>query len=317
MLQYHYQVSDASRVEIAPITEADIPPVAQFLHTAMGSKVPVADWILAMTPSWSPVQPNHGYLLRYRGQVVGAYLALYSERIIDGRRHRFCNLGTWCVAEPHRAIGLRLLRALLRQEGFTFTDLSPNPKIVALNGRLGFAELDTRRAVTLNTPWPLRSKGVQVIDTGTEIGRLISGRDRSIYLDHKAAAAVHHAVIVKGDRSCYVMFRKDYGRIQSRPTFASVLYVGNRDMYRDCARHFYRYLLLRFRLPATLAELRTVKHRPPRSVLMAGPPKMYRSEDLEAEQIDDLYSELTCFGLQSRIHDYDSPVPVPRQARGS
>ena len=64
--------------------------------------------------------------------------------------------------------------------------------------------------------------------------------------------------------------------------------------FEHCAPHFYRYLLLRRGIPATLAELRVVGHRPARSVTVPGRPKMYLSEDLEPAQIDYLYSELTC-----------------------
>ena len=90
------------------------------------------------------------------------------------------------------------------------------------------------------------------------------------------------------------MFRRE--RRKRLPLFASILYVGNPDLFRDCAPHFYRYLLLRRGIPATLAEVRVVGHRPARSVMVAGWPKMYLSEDLEPAQIDYLYSELTCLG---------------------
>ena len=43
----------------------------------------------------------------------GAYLALYSERDIDGRTERFCNLAAWCVMDEYRSFGLMLLKALL------------------------------------------------------------------------------------------------------------------------------------------------------------------------------------------------------------
>jgi hypothetical protein len=102
-------------------------------------------------------------------------------------------------------------------------------------------------------------------------------------------------VLAKGDRSCYVMFRRDLGRFKRVPYFASILYVGDPDLFRDFAPHFYRYLLLRRGTPLTLAEIRLVRHRPARSVMVAGPSKMYLSEDLQPEQIDYLYSELTCF----------------------
>jgi hypothetical protein len=92
-----------------------------------------------------------------------------------------------------------------------------------------------------------------------------------------------------------VMFRRDCARIRRLPLFATILYVGNPDLFRDCAPHFYRYLLLRRGIAVTLAEVRVVGHRPARSLMVACPPRMYLSEDLEPAQIDYIYSELTCF----------------------
>jgi hypothetical protein len=285
---------DVRSVEVKPITDADMQAVAEFLHRDMGSAVSAADWYRAMTPTWEFEQPNHGYLARENGQVVGACLALYSERVIDGQSRRICNLGVWCVAEGHRATGLRLLRALLRQRGYTFTDLTPNPTVVALNGRLGFTLLDTARAMVPNVPWPVWSRAVRVVDAPNEIDGLLSERDQAIYRDH-AATAAHHVVLAKGDRSCYVMFRRDLGRFKRFPYFASILYVSDPDLFRDCASHFYRYLLVRRGIPLTLAEMRVIGHRPPRSLMMEGTAKMYLSDDLQPQQIDNLYSELTCF----------------------
>jgi hypothetical protein len=285
---------DVRSVEVEPITDADMQAVAKFLHRDMGSAVSTADWHRAMTPTWDFEQPNHGYLLRDNGRVVGACLALYSERMIDGRPRRICNLGTWCVATEYRATGLRLLRSMLRQPGYTFTDLTPNPTVVALNTRLGFASLDTARALVPNLPWPIRSRGVRVVDTPNEIEGLLSERDLKIYRDH-AATAAHHVVLARGDQACYVIYRRDLGRFRRLAYFASILYVSDPDLFRDCAPLFYRYLLLRRRIPMSLAETRVVRHRPARSVMLQGASKMYLSEDLQPEQIDYLYSELTCF----------------------
>ena len=57
-----------------------------------------------MEPRWSDGWPNHGFL-QQRGRVVGAYLAFYSQRMIDGRPERFCNLGAWCVCAEYRTRG--------------------------------------------------------------------------------------------------------------------------------------------------------------------------------------------------------------------
>ena len=183
-LRYRSAMPDVRAVEVKPITDADIRSVAEFLHRETPFGVSAADWCRVMTPPWDVEQPNHGYLLRENGRVVGAYLALYSERVIDGRPRRICNLGAWCVADEHRATGLRMLRSLLRQREYTFTDLSPNPNVVALNTRLGFAPLDTTTVLVPNMPWPVRSRGVRVVDTPNAIDGLLSGRDQKIYRDH-------------------------------------------------------------------------------------------------------------------------------------
>jgi hypothetical protein len=279
-------------VEVVPITDADVQTVAQFLERGMSSGVSAADWRRAMTPPWNVEQPNHGYFLRANGHVVGAYLAFYSERVIEGYPQRICNLGAWCVADEYRASGLRLLRSLLRQRGYTFTDLSPSGNVVALNLRFGFTPLDSTTAVVPNLPWPVRSRGMRVVDAPDEIDELLSGRDLEIYLDHAATAAAHHVVLVDGERSCYVVFRRE--RRKRLPLFASILHVGDPDMFRSCAPLLYRHLLLRHGIPVTRAEVRVVGHRPTRGLIVSGRSRMYLSEDLGADQIDYLYSELTC-----------------------
>jgi hypothetical protein len=55
-----------------------------------------------------------------------------------------------------------------------------------------------------------------------------------------------------------------------------------------------RHLLLRHRLLATRAELRTIAHRPLFSLKRNPRPKRYRSASLDPGQIDDLYSEFVC-----------------------
>lgn len=279
------------KAQVLPIGSSDIPDVADFLHATMGSKTSAADWRHSMSAPWDVEQPNHGFHMRADGRVVGAYLALYSERVIDGQVRRICNLAAWSVAEPHRATGLRLLRALLRQKGFTFTDLTPNPNVVTLNSRLGFAALDTTTALVVNVPLPLWSRGVRVLDRPAQIESVLSGADSEIYRDHMRTAA-RHAVITDGVDHCYVIYRREW--YKHLPLFATVLFVGNSDVFRRLSPHFYRYLFLRKGIPATLVETRVVGHRPRRSKIVPGRTRMYLSEDLDPEQIDYLYSELTC-----------------------
>lgn len=280
-------------VKLAPIQDADVAEVAGFLHANLNRRVPASTWAQAISVPWKVEAPNHGFMLRDGPLVVGVYLAFYSERVVAGRMERFCNLGAWCVLPDHRFHSVRLLKALLAQDGYHFTDLSPSGSVVPLNTRLKFQALSTSTALVPNLPWPTLPRRTRISADPDVIESTLAGAELELYRDHARAAAAHHLVLVRGRASCYVMFRKV--RRKDLPVFAAIVYVGNPDLFRSAFASLARHLLIRHRALATLAELRLVGHRPPLSFMLRSPrPKMYRSATLEPAQIDDLYSELVC-----------------------
>jgi hypothetical protein len=280
-------------VTVLPILESDLPHVAGFLHRELNGRLSAEAWAASMRPSWSVDAPNFGYRLESDGAVVGAYLAFYSQRVIDGQPERFCNLGAWCVRPQFRASGLRLLKALLDQPGYHFTDLSPSGPVVPLNQRLGFAFLETETAMVPNLPWPTRRGRIRVSDDPRLIEASLTGEDLRRYRDHAEAAAARHLVVREGEQACHVVFRRD--RRRSLPLFATILYVSDPQLFARAWRVVSRHLLLRHGLPVTLAETRVVTHRPrPSLSLPAHRRKMYRSASLKPDLIDYLYSELVC-----------------------
>ena len=268
--------------------------VARFLHEHLNDRVPADAWEQALQVPWKVSAPNHGFLLRDAdGAVVGSHLAFYSERTIGGRPRRFCNLGAWCVLPHYRFHSLKLLKALLAQPDYEFTDLSPSGNVIGVNTRLGFTFLDTATAIAPNLPWPaLPGRGRLSADPAV-IADALAGDDLQIYRDHAGAAAARHVVLSRGGRHCYVIFRTD--RRKNLPLFASVLYVSDPDLFRAMQRRFQSHLLTRHGVLAMLAELRVVGGRPGLSRMLANPRrKMVRSAEPDAADIDYLYSELTC-----------------------
>ena len=263
------------------------------MHKNLNSRISASDWSDAIRPPWSVDSPNHGFMLEDDGQVVGAYLAFYSERPIEGRNERFCNLAAWCVLPEYRLHALKLLTSLLRQPGYHFTDLSPSGNVVPINERLKLRHLDTTTALMPNLPWPSLPGRFQVSSEPAVIESVLTGPELQIYRDHRDARAAIHVVMIHGDEHCHVVFRRD--RRRDLPLFASVLYVSNPSLFAKMPRAFGNHLLLRHGIPFTLIELRVVGSQPALSVrLRSSRVKMFKSDSLEAEQIDDLYSELAC-----------------------
>jgi hypothetical protein len=286
-------MSVAEAVRVTPITDGDVRGAAEFLHAQLNTRLSVDDWARAVDVPWAVEKPNAGFMLLDGDEVVGVQLAFYSERILKGSRERFCNLGAWCVLPGYRFHGLRLLRAVLRQDGYHFTDLSPSGNVVGVNEKLSFSFLDTTTALVPNLPWPtLPGRGRIVSDRGL-IERTLTGVELDLYRDHAAAGAARHVVLTRGNEWCYVIFRRD--RRKGLPLFASVLYVSNPALFRAMGPRFARHLLIHHHALATLAEERIVAYRPRASYRLRSPRrKMFRSPSLAPAQIDYLYSELVC-----------------------
>jgi hypothetical protein len=268
--------------------------VGTFLNTQFDPRLSADTWAAAAKVPWkTDGAPNHGFMLLSDDSVVGVYLAFYSERMIDGRTERICNLGAWSVLPDYRFHSMRLLKALLDQDGFHFTDLSPVRDVQVINTRFKFRYLDTTTALIPNIPWPLWPRRSLVSSEPELILRTLSGRELEIYQDHARALAARHLVVIRGEQWCYVMFRKV--RRKNLNIFASILHVSNPSLFHQMIRPVAGHLLTRHGAIASLAELRVVGQPPGPSILLhRHRPKMFRSPYLEPERIDYLYSELVC-----------------------
>lgn len=283
---------DTERIDVRPITAHDADAVSGFLHHHLNSRVSTAAWGSLLAPTWGAEPPNHGFQLVADNRIVGAYVAVYSERDIDGKQRRFCNLAAFCVLDDFRVHSFRLMRAILAQQGFEFTDFSPSGNVVALNKRLGFAALDTATRLAPNLP-RLPRRGLTVSDDPALVAGVLTGQDARVYRDHRDAPAARHIVAIAEGEYGYLVVRKD--RRKRLPFFSSPLYVGgSRDLLRSAWPQVGSHLLVRHATLATLAERRVLGFIPTLGFDLRAPrAKMLRSKNVPAEAVDYLYSELT------------------------
>jgi len=277
-----------SGVAVRPIAGDDAASVGAFLTQNLNPSVSQESWLALMNPPWAFRGPNHGFALVVGEQVVGAYLAVYSERA----GQPVCNLAAFCVLEEYRAHSLLLVRALLRQKGFAFTDFSPSGNVVAMNARLGFTSLDVRTWLVANIPGPL-PRGLAVTRLTDERAEALGEADRAVYRDHRRAAAARHLLVTSGDSYAYLMFRRD--RRKQIRRFATPLFAGgDRELLRRAWRGVSGHLLTRDGLLFTLAEPRVLGFVPPNAVVLSSPrPRMVKAPDPAPLSADYLYSEFT------------------------
>ncbi len=278
------------QVELSPISDPDVPLVARFLDAHMDS--PLSEWDSALAVPWTADAPNRGFMLREGERIVGAYVAYYSSQSVGGREETFCNLGTWFVLPEFRTHSLRLLDAMLSQDGVNFTDLTPSKAVTRINGRFGFRTLDADAGVLLRWPWPARSKGARIAIARSEIEAALEGPDLRAYRDHAGAPGAIHAAIERGGRSCYVVARRDRTR---GLTVLRALHVSDPGLFLDAHAPLTRRLLTAHRALGLVVEDRLVGSLPRGALpLRSRQARMFRGDHLEPGDVGYLYTELVC-----------------------
>lgn len=280
-----------SDIDLVPITDADAPAAARFLHDELNPAVTVEAWTRLLRPPWAESAPHRGYMLRDGDRIVGVYAAVHSARQVAGQPVPVCNLAAFCVLEEQRMHSVRLMRALIRSREYVFTDFSPSGNVVAMNERLGFIRIDTATRLVINPPWP-RGGGVRVSSDPEAIAVILQGQDAQVHRDHRDAAAARHLVVQSGDEYAYLVFRAH--TLKRLRLFALPLYVGgSRALLQREWRAVRSHLLTRHGLPFTLAERRILGFSAGLGRDLAEPrARMVRGTGLDPGEIDYLYSEL-------------------------
>jgi hypothetical protein len=312
---------------LAPLTPAMFPELYEALLRDWNPALGEAVWQRAFDPATVGPEGHCGYVLTDGGRIVGVLGMIFSERRIGGRTAPLCNLHSWRVKPAYRARSLALLRPALALEDHTLTDLTPTDAVVAIEKRLGFRTLD--RLATVLLPLPRRGRS-----TGAVVEELTGAAERHrgvldpahlrIYQDHQGIDC-GHTLVRSGDRSCYLVHSR-VGRhwlphcavhyVSDPQVFAQEHAVIRRHLARRTGRHVVAVdtrLLDGVHVPGAL-RVRTTE-------------KLYRSPDLEPDQVDSLYSELALYKhptlpslrtqLRRALRDRPPGAPGDRSSRGA
>lgn len=279
-------------VTLAPVGVDDLERVAAFLHQNMGGRITPETWRAFLARPWLADPPNHGFMLVEEGNVVGTFLATYSEQLIRGKPERFCNIHTWCVVESHRGRSMELLRALLAQEGHHFFATTANPNVARILAYRKFVPVQGEIMVLLNGPRPTWGK----VETRPErIREVLPAGDRKSYDDHRDIGFLHHLALGQGKSWCYVVFKLK--RMKRMPS-ARILHASS----GECFIHYYgalaNHLLTRYGAVSSQIESRFLPWRPPFAIALEDrQPTFYLSPTLEEGDFSNLYSELVGLDL--------------------
>jgi hypothetical protein len=251
------------------------------------------EWKKIFANYWESPEDFCGYMLLKDGEVKGYLGLLFSNRNINNKIEKFCNLTSWCVNQECRSRSLPLLLEALKLKDYTFTNFTASPTVAAVLRRLGFTEFEVNQQVI----FPIASfrfgprECVCEFDPN-KIRNSLSPGDRVIFDDHQHFNC-EHLLLRSGSRYSYVILKRTW---RKHLPFAKVHFLSDAGPFVAGIGKSMPKICLRLKVLGLMVDERYLgNHRLKRSVSYPHQRRAYfkpGSSALDSTQIDTLYSEL-------------------------
>ena len=258
-------------------------------------------WHKLFEYQWERDENYCGLALKDDDKVVGVIGMIFSQRRIDEKVEKFCNLTAWFVREEYRGRAIALLLPLLAMKDYTITDLTPSKNVYKIQNKLGFKDLETQGRLLLPFGRRLFQPKYSPINLTHDLASImqkLEGQNQKIFNDHKHYGCFHFLLTGK-DRYCYIIYTK---LRRKNIQHAHLHYISDPDLFALAYRDIRKSILSHAKARFLLIDSRFVKNRKlPLSICLPyRAPKQYRSSTLKPEQIDNLYSELVMLNLRTQ-----------------
>lgn len=292
----------ASKLELVKIRSALFPRLYEaFLHDD-DPLSDESDWRNVFDYQWEKDEDHTGYALLKDGQVIGMMAMAFSNRLMDGERHKFCNLHTWWVHPDHRGHSTAMLRPILGLKDYTITHFTPCARVRALLKRLEFVDLDLQMKLFL----PLWSFSKSRLRSHAQIAfafdlSLLDAEERRLFVDHRPYRVGNLLLREDGEHcailyTCVERYRVRYCHIHF--IGAKAIFARHEEAVRSALmqRHGVRLVVVDTRLVRNLSFRRSMDFWAPAHAV-------YRpSGGVSPAQVDNLYSDVVMLRLAIMPH---------------
>ena len=286
-------------VVVRSATADDVEPVCRLLAKGF-SGTSVAFYRGMLNYPWLSAgeKPDYGEVLVAGGDPVGFFGAMYSNREVNGRTERFCNVFSWYVLPEYRRHSMALVTSLMRRPGLTLTNVTAAQHVVPIFRKLGFTLTDEFRLICRPRAASLLSRRgaqVRVVPHDEVSAQLLGPAAFRIFEDHLGRTVRRTVFEAAGDGCLLVSKRMFWSGFRFART--DLYYASDRDFLR---RHFAQILsrmLWMDKSVALHADPHVLGFTPEgveRIAATALYPSstLFRSDRVEAADVDRLYSEL-------------------------
>lgn len=240
-----------------------------------------------------------GYVLVDQDKIIGFAGLIFSERIINGKVQKFCNMTSWIIKKEHRGKGLGslLLSEIIKLKDYTITALTATGTI-NMYKKHGFKELETSFKIIPPVPTLHSFSGKYKLEFDNHsIKDCLNSRDLKIYNDHLKFKCIN--LIIKSDKGyCYIILNRI--RTKKLP-FAQIHYISDLNIFLEAINYIRLKLCLHLSVFGLWIEERFLRKQVIKYSFVSKfpyPSKLFKSDLLDKESItDNLYTELLALNI--------------------
>jgi hypothetical protein len=254
-------------------------------------------WNQLFVKSWDSPEDYFGYLISDQDKVVGFVATIFSKRVINGQKYKFCSLSSWVVRKGYREHKMLVQDAILELNDYTITILSATQRTSQLNREIGYSLLDNYQRLVFPVPTSRslfldKASGFRVLYGHAEIAGQLGPDELIIFNDHKKYNCTHVLVsTAKGNSYAILKSNPIYFKGIKLP-FMRLDYLSNRDIFFEFFERIKISVCWTLKLVGLIIFERFLpKQELPYSIRRPMYATLYKSKLLEPKDIDNLYSE--------------------------
>ena len=239
-----------------------------------------------------------GYLMEYKGDIVGYIGMIFSKRIIGGIEKKFCNITGFVVKKEFRSKSLLLLFPVLQMTEHVLSSFSPSPTAHTILKKFGFNELESIVHISLPVINPFKlffNKPLILSHIKNIQNELLSfERLNKIFNDHLKFKC-KHLLIKTSTGFCYIVYTKVK---RKKIPMAQLHFISNPQVFTDYLDAIKFFLIKTHGIFIILIDSRFTTKRPSFSIEFKLPiPRLFKSKSLSTREVDGLYSEFIALNL--------------------
>jgi RimJ/RimL family protein N-acetyltransferase len=254
------------------------------------------DWRQLFVDHWKSNEGYVGYVLEDRKCIVGFLGLVFSYRILNGKKEKFCNLTSWVVDENFRNQSVFLILPILKLTDYTLTIHTASKETYAVAKKLGFCDLESHFRII----FPLPSANTFLVSchievNGRYLNEILEGESLQVYEAHLKFRCFH--VYVRSSLgNCYLIGARVF---RKKIPFAQIYHISNSKVFAKFSSRIASVVGLKIKAIAMLVDERFLEGN---AILWSYTcslpnPRVYKSNSLEKSDLDLLYSELPILNI--------------------